>query len=110
MKMKKLPSSRIAPGHCVIVNQFDRPCAKLVAVVLADGKCCYLNQAINFRKMDASNATPVSDFGIAVMARGDSYSCVVVGDSVAKYPDGSPRLWQDSQQVQHKRRRRKQRQ
>lgn len=104
-----LESSKIEVGHCVIVDPVERPCSRLVAVVVQVIShdlvaCKYLNAS---RDLDEYNrvgigmicsvhrVTPVGTFGVDVRTVNGGYYCVRMGDSIAKYADGSTRLWQD---------------
>jgi len=88
----------------VIVNEVDRPCAGLVAVVTAVNEdsveCEYISADLSH---NGSMAFPkdvpakVEDFGMMVLAQQFQY---IVGEhptneSVARYKDGKLRLWQE---------------
>ena len=109
-----LLSSEIAVGHCVILNDVDQPCGRLVAVIVAiEGNtayCNYLNadpQLSSYNQklgmaiqIDGGihNMTPVSRFGVEVnyYPQEGGYCCERVSDSVATYRDGKSRKWQEN--------------
>lgn len=105
----ELESSRLVPGCCVVLNDAELPCARLIAVVQSvHGRniiAKYLNDSGDLRpyrrgcRTTIEAATPVGRFGIKVLMSGDEYCCEVIGESTATYPDGRPRRWQDSQGV-----------
>lgn len=105
----ELPASAVAVGHCVIVNDMDRPSQKLVAVVVrVEGEwayCKYINAAPyldeyekggGIKSSAARGLTPVGQFGVRVFvdAHAGRYVTEVFGRSRAVYPDGRPRAWQ----------------
>lgn len=100
--MIELLSSAVEVGHCVIINDCDQPCGKLVAVVchvqddLVVAK--YLSASIKMnvcknRRPDL--VMPVGRFGVKVVMVGDQYWCEKIGESTAVYPDGKHRPWQE---------------
>jgi hypothetical protein len=101
-------------GDTVILNDCDRPCGQLVAVVVHDDgehyHCEYLNADTRFdyysnppmRQGRLELATKLEEFGVELRANGDDYQCIQVRESFAKYPDGMPRQWQDTYAVNHK--------
>ena len=118
-----LLSSDIAVGHCVILNDVEQPCGRLVAVIMAiEGGiayCNYLNadaQLSSYNKKlgmaiqiegGIHNMTPVGKFGVEVdyYPQVGTYCCERVGDSVATYRDGKPRKWQENVPLQYTARR-----
>jgi len=102
-----LLSSDIAVGHCVIVNHVEKPCGKLVAVIVAiEGdkiRSKYLNAdpiltQYNNRGVVSrrETVTPCGSFGVDVIIDDSgTYWCQPVGPSHAKYEDGDTRPWQD---------------
>lgn len=96
-------------GDAVIINDFDCPETKMVALVRrvqSNGRvrARYLSArtAKNYGQRDcySDNPTKLSDFGMAVrfiMEPGEvlRYEVQKVGDSTAVYEDGTPRAWQD---------------
>lgn len=118
-----LLSSDIAVGHCVILNDAEQPCGRLVAVIMAiEGNtayCNYLNadpQLSSYNKKlgmavqiegGIHNMTPVGKFGVEVdyYPQVGTYCCERVGDTVATYRDGRPRKWQENVPVQYTARR-----
>lgn len=105
-KYKQLKSTELQTYNCVILNEYDRPSGNLVAVILGekDGKyiCKYLNKLLSGSSsnmlIDKSRPVPVSDFGVDVYCDPscNAYWCEKARDSVAKYRDGSIRLWQEN--------------
>ena len=94
-------------GDCIIINDVEQPCSKLIAVIVGQRgeyyECQYLNadETLNqYNKPPMRNkltrATRVEDFGVVLRTTGDKYWCEQVGDSIATYPDGEPRKWQES--------------
>jgi len=81
-----------------IVNDFDRPCEKLIARLRPDGKLDYVHPEIcrnkHYKGMDASESVPVEDFGVTLCVRGDVLEGALERDSVVKYKDGRVRRWQ----------------
>jgi len=107
-----LPASEIAVGHCVCLNHVEQPCGRLLAVVTgvsgSDVWCKYLNSETyltSYNKGDGmrpsfpKEITPVGAFGVEVrftIEGGDVvYWCVPIGESTAKYLDGTTRRWQE---------------
>ena len=114
-----LPSSDIAVGHCVILNDVDQPCGRLVAVIMAiEGNVAYCNY-LNADPLLSSynqklgmaieieggvhNLTPVGKFGVEVnfYPQVKTYCCERISESVATYCNGAPRQWQENVPVQH---------
>ena len=98
-----LPSSRIAPGHCVIMGDTGCPAGKQVVVVMGQDdntvKGYYLAADINCVTCwdHVDRVTPVSWFGVRVVFDGKRYWCEL-DDSLPKtatYPGGEPRPWQE---------------
>lgn len=94
-------SDKIKIGTPVIINDCDRPCTGLVAIVrkITDSfvEAIYLCKATNIRMCRSSRikgVTPISDFGVALRIEDDLAVCVIVGESLATYEDGIPREWQ----------------
>jgi len=98
-----LLSDEVAVGNCVIVNDFDCPCSRLIAVVMSvrNGiRCRYLNNDIlNNSVVIGDNVTPIKDFGVEVFFKRNGGKIIFwgkqTGVSVARYKDGKERLWQD---------------
>ena len=110
-----LRGSEVSIGHCVIVNEFDRPSGDLLAVIVdmkgddrfwwkylnADGRLddfskgrgfvCYVNEA-----------TPVQKFGVYVTTNRHIYLCHKMLKSSATYRDGSARKWQETIPIKYK--------
>lgn len=101
-----LPSNDMAVGNCVIVNTYDQPCGKLVAIITAVSGDCFFVKYLNadpaldyYNKNDGmrvSRPTLVGSFGVEVRYYDGTYWCVRVGDSRATYEDGKRREWQES--------------
>jgi len=99
-----LPASEVAVGHCVILNDYDAPASGTVAVVVSvegdDVACEYLSEAMGKSHrplpMERGGPTPIALFGVEVRFAGGKFWCHVVGDSRAKYRNGTPRRWQES--------------
>ena len=103
-----LLSSDIDVGHCVIVNDVEQPCGKLVAVVVAvDGDKVitkYLNadqQLTSYNKRGVTNrretVTPCGSFGVEVRFEKSTgyYWCEPIREPKSTYPDGKIRPWQE---------------
>ena len=97
-----LPSSEVAVGHCVIINDCDCPGGNLVALVTSASdesvEARYLSVETGMRECRSSSpasVTPVGEFGVEVRHDGVDFWCEVVGGSVATYEDGEPRSWQE---------------
>jgi hypothetical protein len=113
MKWTELQGSEVEVNHCVIINESDRPCGGLVAVVMriVDGRVYakYLNRSIVPEDCSGpiESVTPVGRFGYQVVwfPEEDYYECIAVAGNSAKYLDGAPRQWQEQVPVRHKPRR-----
>lgn len=109
-----LPAERVEVGNCVIVNQYDQPCGKLIAVVTektdAYVKCQYLNndKSLSTYNKDGgieipshlfSQITPVFLFGVTIQLVENEtdamYYCEQTSVSKAQYSDGESRKWQE---------------
>jgi hypothetical protein len=97
---------KFEPGDCVILNDVEQPCARLIGVVVSvdDGyvKTKYLNADESFSSYNRRGClsrravvTHLEDFGVRLRVTGVSYWCEVVGESTATYEDGKPRKWQE---------------
>ena len=86
----------------VIINGFDRPCTRLIAIVseigsdyiLADYIC--KDTSMGQCSDQPSRVTKIEDFGVKIdiaMDR-DAIQAIQVGLSIVKYPDGRTRKWQ----------------
>jgi len=93
-------------GDCVIVNDIDQPCSRLIAVIVGQRgefyDCQYLNADEVFNSCNdppmqnrLERATRIEDFGVVLQAGIDNYWCEQVSNSIAKYPDGEARDWQE---------------
>lgn len=98
-----LLSNDIAVGNCVIVNDIDRPCSQLIAVVISTSKgirCRYLNSEIdNGKTIIGDNTVPLKCFGVEVFFKHVDKKIIFwskqTSASIATYKDGTARLWQD---------------
>ena len=83
----------------IIVNDFDRPCPRLVAKQV-DSKAYYLNRATesglkSHDGMETTQASTLFDFGFNITEQGDKVHFKQVRPSTVKYSmDNSPRVWQ----------------
>jgi hypothetical protein len=91
----------IKPGTPVIINYFDRPCARLIAVVerVEAGvvHALYLCMATRGERCSSNieNVTSIYDFGVGLIVNEAGVaSAKEVGESSARYPDGRKRVWQ----------------
>lgn len=94
-------------GDTVILNDCDQPSGKMVAVVVKDDgthyHCEYLNADQRFdcyskppmKAGRLERATKTEEFGVRLCAADGKYWCEQVVDSVARYPDGALRKWQE---------------
>lgn len=105
----ELNATELKVGCCIIMNDVEQPCAKLIAVVTeidVDSVVAkYLSGAKELKPYrkgclnQIENVTPVGRFGVSVKYGDGQYWCEVVGESTATYRDGKPRQWQDRQGV-----------
>ncbi len=94
--------NQIIPGTFVIINRSDRPCTRLIAVVVSVEEDMvvaeYITTGTHARDCYGPHAgvTPVSEFGVEVNIAGGKVTARVVAESeaVAVYPDGKWRRWQ----------------
>ena len=86
----------------VIINEFDRPCTRLIAIVSEIGSdyilADYICKDTSMGQCDEqpSRVTKIEDFGMKIdidMDQG-AVQVIQVGPSIAKYSDGSIRKWQ----------------
>jgi hypothetical protein len=110
----ELLSSELSIGHCVILNDVEQPCSRLVAVITniqgGNAYCKYLcadPKLSSFNKNHGMliaigggihNLTPISKFGVTIIYNtlGKFYFCLKTGESSATYKDGKPRQWQET--------------
>lgn len=102
-----LPCSYLLVGHCVIVNDLEKPGGKLVSVIVAVDAdkihTKYLNADPSLTQYNRSGVssrretvTPCGHFGVEVRINKDGiYWCAPVSESRATYEDGTPRSWQE---------------
>lgn len=121
MEEVTLPGLELSVGHCVILNDFEKPCGKLVTVVVEIiGKFAYLKylnaekelssyntgKGIGVRIIDNKlhNITPLEKFGVVACYNPETklYYCKKVSESVATYKNGEPRQWQESEPYRYK--------
>ena len=94
-------------GEYVIINEYDKPCTRLVAqVVSVEGdkvKARYITEGTTLRVCESSlsSVTPVSDFGVLLIFEGSRVSGIRNGESIATYRDGKPRYWQPENTETH---------
>ena len=87
-------------GTPVIINGFDRPCTRLVAIVTKIKNnvvyAKYLTKDVLSKKCSAyiSKVTPISDFGVELRIEDGIAFCQIVGENKATYCDGNHRPWQ----------------
>jgi hypothetical protein len=76
-----------------IVNDFDRPCPRLIAYMCDDGNLRYVNRDVRQRcgsQGISSDNICLSMFGFRL----NNGHFTQVEESSATYPDGHPRPWQ----------------
>jgi len=104
---------KFSVGDCVILNDCEKPCGEMVAVVIHVNEfdrgylCKYLNADPKFDDFNRpgmqntlSEATKIEDFGVVILRNnldgdGRRYFCEQRRPSAAKYRDGKPREWQE---------------
>jgi hypothetical protein len=95
--------SKLYVGMPVIVNEFDRPCTRLVAVVsdmdidndIVVVKYLCAQTRVKTCCMAINRVTPLEDFGVTLIIEGEEMMrCLPERKSVATYYDGRPRPWQ----------------
>ncbi len=106
----ELSASRVAVGHCVIINEIDAPQALCVAVVVRVAgntvSARYLAEKAHVKlcfTINRQNVTPVNAFGFRVIASSGGspirheFRCVSDLElaHMATYPDDKPRAWQE---------------
>lgn len=98
----ELAADKLELGHCVIINDCDQPCAKLLAVVteVREDKVVaqYLTKDVSMKQCWSSNpkhVTPANWFGVRVLVTSAGVCCLNGGESKATYPDGKARKWQE---------------
>jgi len=84
-------------GEYVIVNEFDRPCARLIARVTGANECLYISGKLKHdATMDLSRAISIKDFCVEVQFDTYQYQAVRWSEtSNARYPSGAVRRWQE---------------
>ena len=84
-----------------IVNEYDRPCERLLAVNKGD-QLYYIHPAFEKahegyrRGMSNSCATPIEDFGVELKVENGKIHGEKRRESKASYPRGGTRQWQGS--------------
>ena len=94
----------IKVGDYVIMNDCDKPCTRLIAIVTKVDtekervNARYICKRVNMREPYGwlGGVTLVSDFGVEMAFNGDTVSTKQVRPSIATYRDGKPRNWQPS--------------
>lgn len=84
----------------VIVNDCDAPTRENIAEFIPNVGYCYMarEEKPELKAYDGMNPrqpTPVEDFGFVVTVQESVALFTKVGQSIATYPDGKPREWQD---------------
>jgi hypothetical protein len=115
-----LKGSELTPGHCVILNDVECPSAQMLCVIVAktdNGIACKylindkrfteyneLNNRSGMILTDLKYTTPVEHFGVRICLdpAKNVYWSEILGESQAKYPDGSPRMWQERYPIRYK--------
>lgn len=103
---RRCSSRTFRVGDCIILNDAEQPCARMIVVVTADDgtqyECQYLNADPAFdsyckppMNSSLSRATKVEDFGVVIRAHAGQYWCEQREESKATYSDGKPRKWQE---------------
>lgn len=100
----ELYASAIIPGHCIIVNEFDRPEDRLVAVITAVEEGMVTATYLSVEMPDqptcgpVSLAMPINSFGLRVYCdeEENTYWCEhdPALEVAARYSDRSRRFWQ----------------
>lgn len=101
----KVKKSRLFVGQAVIVDDVDQPCSLMVAVITCvsgfSARVRYLSDDVRLEGFEGEFnvisrfVTPLSEFGVRLVVCDGRFSVVGVGDSVARYPDGRLRRWQE---------------
>lgn len=94
----------ISVGDYIIINDADKPCTRLIALVTEANqekdfvRAQYICERVNMRECQGrlSNARLVSDFGVEIIFNDHTVYTEQVRPSIATYPDGEPRNWQPS--------------
>jgi len=110
--MNELLASEIAVGHCVILNDVEKPYGRLIAVIMEiQNDIAFCKYLCSDPQLDIYNKkrgmmigitggihsmTPVAKFGVKVCFNKWQYWCEKVGESTATYRDGRPRQWQEN--------------
>lgn len=87
-------------GEFVIINEFDKPCTRLIAQVeRIEGETIVARYVTTGTRMThcsahVSEVTPVHKFGVMFEIKGGHISAGQVCASKATYRDGKPRDWQ----------------
>ena len=94
-------------GEYVIINEFDKPCTRLVAKVTeVNGKrvkARYITKGTNLkiRTSDTENVMPVHRFGVRLVFDDGQVTGICDAQSTATYKDGKPRYWQPEHTETH---------
>lgn len=90
------------PRRLIIINEFDRPCIKLLMWVESDGTAHYLNEHLITKTAqifnDLSEASTLEDFGFEHVEMGVYKK---TKPSKATYSDGRIIEWQDKEVFQY---------
>jgi hypothetical protein len=89
------------PDDFVIVNYYDKPCARHIAQRRPDGTYNYIHPDLRddpaYHGMTPTNPTPLGLFGIQVFVHGGLFHGEQNDQSDATYADGRIRQWQGAQ-------------
>lgn len=97
--------TKLAIGMPVIINNVDRPCTRLVAVITNIDNDTGIVHAEYLCKetlmaqcsSQAYRVTPLSEFGVTLIIEKGEMKCDPVKKSTAMYPDGGHRKWQEEE-------------
>ena len=102
LDIDKLHSLDIVPGTAVIINYFDRPYCRLVAVVtLVEYGVVHVKYLCQEVEQDGCHdlierVTPISKFGVRLEFGNRTVKTYPESESKAVYADGRPRNWQET--------------
>ncbi len=87
--------------ECYIVNHFDRPCEKLIAIKVRIGALVYLKNPLwGDMRFPDDTITSLKDFGFDIKQDGKVLKFNKIKKSHAKYSNGRTRHWQGSKKFQ----------
>ena len=80
-----------------IINEFDKPCRDLIVYRKNDtGKYIDKTKREEYTFNDFSRAVNLQDFGFTILENDLYYLLEKNKQTIAKYPDGKLRQWQDN--------------